>query len=380
MTVPALSGRAPVPAALDISGWIAHWAQWTPGKTALRFEGRCVSYAELARAVQRAAARLAASGVSRGDRVAYLGPNCPELLELLFACARLGAIFVPLNTRMPTAELRVFLAATRPRLVVAETGFRDTALASAGRDGHDRVVTFADTADPEACADGAERVRADPGPDLAAPVLILFTSGTTGPPKGATFTQENMTFNALNVITAFGLTAADEILTAVPMFHSGGLFIHTTPGLCAGATVTIHRQFDPGLLLADVQRHRVTLLACVPAMTLALAAHPDWDRADLSSLRSVLTGSTFVPRGAVEPWQRRGIPVMQGYGSTEACPVATSLPPGSPGELALTAGKPLLYHRVRIVDAAGRDVLNSTFENTAVSTTSLSCEHMPMPT
>ena len=358
MTVPARSGTAPVsePAALDISGWIAHWAQWTPGKTALRFEGRCVSYAELARAVQRAAAWLAASGVSRGDRVAYLGPNCPELLELLFACARTGAIFVPLNTRMPAAELRVFLAATRPRLVVAEAGFRDVALASAGRDGHDLVVTFAGAADPEGCADGAERVRADPSPDPAAPVLILFTSGTTGPPKGATFTQENMTFNALNVITAFGLTAADEILTAVPMFHSGGLFIHTTPGLCAGATVTIHRQFDPGLLLADVQRYRVTLLACVPAMTLALAAHPAWDQTDLSSLRTVVTGSTFVPRGAVEPWQHRGVPIMQGYGSTETCPIVTTLPADSPGEKALTAGKPVLCHRVRIVDAAGTDV------------------------
>jgi fatty-acyl-CoA synthase len=202
---------------------------------------------------------------------------------------------------------------TWPRLVVAEAGFRGVALASAGQDRHDRVVTFAGAADPGTCADGAERVRADPGPDLAAPVLILFTSGTTGPPKAATFTQENMTFNALNVITAFGLTAADEILTAVPMFHSGGLFIHTTPGLCAGATVTIHRQFDPGLLLEDVQRYRVTLLACVPTMTSALAAHPAWDQADLSSLRSVLTGSTFVPRGAVEAWQHRGVPVMQGY-------------------------------------------------------------------
>ncbi|HJY96875.1 MAG TPA: AMP-binding protein [Streptosporangiaceae bacterium] len=358
MTVPALSGAAPIsePAALDISGWIAHWAQWTPGKTALRFEGRCISYAELARAVQRAAAWLGASGVSSGDRVAYLGPNCPELLELLFACARTGAIFVPLNARMPAAELRVFLAATRPRLVVAADGFREVALASAGEDGHDRVVTFAGAAGRKGFADGAERVRADPEADLAAPVLILFTSGTTGRPKGATFTQESMTFNALNVITAFGLTAADEILTAVPMFHSGGLFIHTTPGLCAGATVTIHREFNPGLLLEDVQRYRVTLLACVPAMTFALAAHPAWHQADLSSLRSVLTGSTFVPRAAVEPWQRRGVAVLQGYGSTETCPVVTSLPAGSPGDKALTAGKPVLYHRVRIVDGAGRDV------------------------
>jgi fatty-acyl-CoA synthase len=263
---------------------------------------------------------------------------------------------VPLNARMPAAELRVFLAATRPRLVVAEGGFLDVALASAVEDRHHRVVTFDGAAGQEGFADGDERTWAAPSLDLAAPVLILFTSGTTGRPKGATFTQENMTFNALNVITAFGLTAADEILTAVPMFHSGGLFIHTTPALCAGATVTIHRQFDPGLLLADVHRYRVTLLACVPAMTLALASHPAWDQADLSSLRSVLTGSTVVPRGAVEPWQQKGVPVMQGYGSTETCPIVTSLPADSPREMALTAGKPVLCHQVRIVDAAGKDV------------------------
>ena len=262
---------------------------------------------------------------------------------------------MPLNARMPAAELRVFLAATRPRLVVAEAGFWGRGPGQRGRRPARPGCDVRRPAKRKDFAGGAARVRSDPGPDLAAPVLILFTSGTTGRPKGATFTQENMTFNALNVITAFGLTAADEILTAVPMFHSGGLFIHTTPGLCAGATVTIHRQFDPGLLLEDVQRYRVTLLACVPAMTVALAAHPAWDQADLSSLRSVLTGSTFVPRGAVEPWQQRGVPIMQGYGSTETCPIVTTLPACSPSEMALTAGKPVLDHRVKIVDAAGRD-------------------------
>src|SRR5690348_1673796 len=113
---------------MDISGWIRHWGSWAPSRTALRFEGRSLGYAELEHEVAAVAGRLRAAGVARGDRVAYLGPNCPELLELLFASARLGAIFVPLNSRMPPAELRVFVEATTPRLLVAEEAWRGAAL------------------------------------------------------------------------------------------------------------------------------------------------------------------------------------------------------------------------------------------------------------
>jgi fatty-acyl-CoA synthase len=338
---------------VEISGWIAHWATWTPDKTALRFEGRATSYAELEREVALTAVRLRARGVLPGDRVGYLGPNCPELLQLLFACARLGAIFVPLNARMPPAELRVFVAHTRPRLLIAEQGLHQIALDSVD-DG--RVLTFAVGGELPVPAGGAESMAADPRIDAAAPVLIAFTSGTTGRPKGATFTHENLTYNAFNGMTAFGLTSADEILTAVPMFHVGGLLIHTTPGLCAGATITIHRQFDPGMLLEEVPRLRITVLASVPAMTFALTAHPAWTNADLSSLRCVVTGSTVVPRRAIEPWQRKAVPIVQVYGMTETCPIVTTMAPDSPKQAALTAGKPVLYSQVRIVDESGWDV------------------------
>jgi fatty-acyl-CoA synthase len=338
---------------VDISDWSSHWASMTPDKTALRYEGRSISYAELEGEVAGVAAWLRANGLSAGDRVAYLGPNCPELLEVLFACARLGAVFVPLNVRMPAAELRVFLQVTRPALVVADEGFRQAALDSCGEQGRDRVMTFRAGAGLEVSARGAGPAEAG---TLSAPVLVVFTSGTTGRPKGATFTNENMVFNALNMITAFGLSATDEILTAVPMFHSGGLFIHTTPALCAGATVTIHRDFDPGRLLEDVTRYRVSLLACVPAMTYALIAHSAWERADLASLRWVVTGSTVVPARAIEPWHRKGVPIIQGYGSTETSPIVTTRPPSSPDETAATAGKPGLHQRVRVVDGSGADV------------------------
>jgi fatty-acyl-CoA synthase len=117
---------------VEISSWIAHWASSTPPRTALRFGGRVVSYVELEQAVGSVSGWFADNGVSSGDRVAYLGPNCPELLEALFACARLGAVFVPLNNRMPAAELRVFVDATQPRLLIAEQEFGDIALESAG--------------------------------------------------------------------------------------------------------------------------------------------------------------------------------------------------------------------------------------------------------
>jgi fatty-acyl-CoA synthase len=339
---------------VDLSGWIAHWAGWTPEKAALRFEGDQISYAELEQTVGSVAAWLRGRGVLPGDRVCYLGSSCPELLEVLFACARLGAIFVPLNARMPAAELRIFVEHTQPRLLVAEHGLQQGARDSVGDLGCDRVETFAPGG--ELSGRVRQRVSAASSTDTAAPALILFTSGTTGRPKGATFTHQNIAFNALNVITALGLTAADEILTAVPMFHTGGLFIHTLPGLCVGASNTLHRAFDPRRLLEEVSQRRITLLASVPAMTFALAAHPEWDRADLSSLRYMFTGSTAVTRAAIEPWHAKGVRVGQGYGSTEACPTAIATPPASPPETAFAAGKPTLYTQLRIVDGSGRDV------------------------
>ena len=341
---------------MDISGWIARWGGWTPHKAALRFEGREVSYADLERKVAATAGWLRANGVSRGDRVGYLGPNCPELLELLFACARLGAIFVPFNARMPPAELRVFVAASRPRLLVAERGLRAVALDSCEDVGSEAVKTFRLGDEFARAGAASEWAPGVSGVDAAAPVLILFTSGTTGRPKGATFTHENVAFNALNVVTAFGLTATDEILIAVPMFHAGGLLIYTLPGLCAGATVTVHRYFDAGRLLEEVQRQRITLLPCVPTMTFALAAHPAWKTVDLSSLRCVATGSTVVPKSAIAPWQRKGVSVSQVYGMTETCVIATTMPPGSPPETAFTAGKPVISTEIRLVDPSGRDV------------------------
>ncbi len=305
---------------MDISRWIGHWARWTPEKTALRFEGRTITYAELELRVGRVASWLKRRGTTRGDRIAYLGPNHPAILELLFACARIGAIFVPLNGRMPATELQVFVDFTKPRFVFSCDDVLD---------------------------EGDECVEPRPTA-LDEPVLIAFTSGTTGRPKGATFGNRQLLFNALNAVAAWGLAADDEILTAVPMFHASGIFIHTTPALSVGATVTIHRGFDPRLLLEDIERHRVTRLASAPFMTNALVADAGWDAADLSSLRNVVTGSTVVEARAVEPWLRRGVPICQTYGMTEASPVCATLPPDLKLDAGLTAGRAPLHNELRV--------------------------------
>lgn len=339
---------------MDISGWVTHWASWTPTKTALRFEGVTLSYSEFERRVAHLAGFLVEAGVEPGARVAYLGPNSPQLLELFFACARIGSIFVPLNARMPARELGTFVAHSEPSLLVAEQGFRETALESAPGLAPGGIVTFTPE---EGGSLTASAPRLDPNRDLdpSAPVLIAYTSGTSGVPKGALLTHGALTANALNAVTAFAMTADDEVLAAAPMFHVGGLNITTTPAIFAGATVVVHRRFDPGLALEEIERG-VTLLVAVPAMSFAMIAHPRWTAANVGSLRCLITGSTVVPEKAMRPWFDRGIPVAQVYGSTETCPIATVVPPAEAAHKALTAGKPVMFCQARVVDAGGRDL------------------------
>lgn len=333
---------------MDISAHLAHRASWTPGKTALRFEGQALTYADVEQAVGAGTPWLRRHGVGAGDRVAFLGPNCPELIEMLYACARLGAIFVPLNARMPVAELRAFAEQARPSLLVAEESFHNVATAIAP----ETALTFRLGSDDLV---GTGRAQPDLERDPATPVLIAFTSGTTGRPKGAVFSHQNLVHGALKMITGDGLTADDEVLVASPLFHVAGLLSLALPSLWAGAALTIHRRFDAASVLADLQRLRVTRFLATPVMTQALAAQSHWGTADLSSLRTVYTGSTGIRRPDVEPWWANGVPIVQGYGMTEAPGIAVT-PGGSPPEAVLAGGKPTLFQQVRVVDSSGRDV------------------------
>jgi fatty-acyl-CoA synthase len=188
------------------------------------------------------------------------------------------------------------------------------------------------------------------------PVLLCYTSGATGTPKGVVHTHDSLFWNAVNSAHMHDLTSADRVLTTLPMFHVGGLNILTTPALHAGASVTLHAKFDPGEAIDTIERERITLTVLVPAQLTAMMAHPRWNKADLSSLRAVTTGSTIVSASFVREVNARGLRLIQIYGSTETCPVAAYQRVDSADRKAGSAGLPALHCDLRIVDLDGRDV------------------------
>ena len=354
-----------MPATVDgmtLAGWIDRHAAFTPDKVALVHADGALTYAELADAVARATGMLHDRlGVRLGDRVAWLGQNAPEMLILLFACSRLGAIFLPLNWRLAAPEHAWILEDCRAEALFAGAEFaahagelhagqpslRLVVINGPGDGAEDYATLLADasplTVSPDAA--GAET-----------PVLLCYTSGTTGRPKGALLDQRALLFNALNSLHMHGLGADDRVLTTLPMFHVGGLNIQTLPALYAGATVVLHKLFDPQATLASLAGDGITLAVLVPAQLVALLAMPAWAQADLTGMRCISTGSTLVPQALIEQVHARGLPLIQVYGSTETAPLATYLVAADAMRKAGSCGLPALHCEVRIVDEAGHDV------------------------
>lgn len=341
---------------MDLAHWIERHAAFTPEGVALRFCGRDLTYAAMAQEVRRAAVRLSANGVGPGDVVAYLGQNNPEMLSALFACARLGAMLMPLNWRLTPAEHARVFDLCPPRLLLAEPAFLDHARELLGARAGVRMLLCDGPAaqrgggDPETSAHDAPRPAAG-----ATPVLICHTSGSTGAPKAVVLSQDSLFWNAVNSTHMHDLTSADRVLTTLPMFHVGGLNIQTLPALHAGASVTLHGKFEPGAAIEAIERERITLTVLVPAQLVAMMEHPRWAQADLSSLRMITTGSTIVPESFVRRVQERGLRLIQIYGSTETGPIAAYQRVADAERKAGSAGLPALHCELRVVGEDGRD-------------------------
>jgi fatty-acyl-CoA synthase len=346
---------------MDLSDLIARNADFMPDKIALRFEGRSLSYAQLASRVIAAARALKSRlGVARGDRVAILAANHPDYLVLLYACARLGAMLVPLNWRLAIPEQIFILSDAAVKAVIVEEAFADIAAPLAaglpqahavGLDFSGDNIFLLDVLMAEGGGDGR-----NPHTDFSSPLLIVYTSGTTGRPKGAVLRQEALLWNAVMSQHMHDLTARDHVLTVLPLFHVGGLNIQTTPALQLGASVTLHARFAPGPTLDAIAADRPSLIVLVPTTIQALIEHPGWAETDLSSLRAVTTGSTQVPQALVDAVTARGVPVLQVYGSTETSPIAVYTRLGGDLDRPGSTGLPGLACEARIVDDAGHEV------------------------
>ena len=335
---------------MNLADLIDRNAAFTPDKPALHFQGETWSYAQFARRIAVLAYALHTQfGVRRGDRVAILSLNHPDYLALLYACARLGAMLVPLNWRLAVPELLFILADADVRLLIVGEGF-------------DAIVTAASTrvASLEALHDLPPAGSADSDADWSTALLLVYTAGTTGRPKGAVLTQQALMANAVMSQHMHAMTADDHVLTVLPLFHVGGLNIQTTPALQLGATVTLHARFAPDDTLRAIARDRPTLTVLVPSTIQPLLDHPQWPHTDLSSLHAISTGSTLVPQGLVDAVRARGLPVLQVYGSTETSPIAVYTRLGGDLSRPLSTGLPGLLCEARIVDDVGREVAADT--------------------
>ena len=302
-----------------IDSLVAAHAATTPHRPALTFEGATLSYAALDRAVNAMAGWLAAKGIAAGDRVALYARNHPDSFITLLAVSRLGAVMVPLNWRLSEAELSWQMADAAPALLIHGTEFAAMAAMLAAGSACPRIALGAEL---EAARDGHTLAEADGTGHADAELMIVYTSGTTGRPKGAVLAQPAMIANAVMSHDAYAMTADDVVLNILPLFHVGGLNIQPLPALLCGAHVVIAPAFEPAATLAAIGLHAITQVTVVPTVLAALVAQDSWPTANLDSLRMMAIGSTDVPVPLIQQVHDRGIPVVQVYGATETSPTA----------------------------------------------------------
>ncbi|MFI6705516.1 AMP-binding protein [Nonomuraea sp. NPDC050478] len=323
-------------------------AELSPGATALvdTLSGREFDYATASDRAGRMARHLRDGlGVRPGDRVAVLSGNRVEVIELLIACGRIGALLVPLNWRLSVPELAGILDDCGAAVVLCD----------------DARAEAAERLDAKAVRLGAsyERALADVEPlsgrswnDEHDPWYLLYTSGTTGRPKGVIQTFGMAVANHLNIGTAIGLTSADTTLNVLPTFHTGGINLYTLPTLLAGGAAIVQHEFDPALALR-LLAERGTAFFGVPTMYQLLRDHPDFAAADLSGVRSWACGGAALPVPLLRELAGLGIVVRQGMGMTETGPTLFLIDEAHALSKAGSVGKPQLFAEVKLIDQHG---------------------------
>jgi fatty-acyl-CoA synthase len=342
---------------------LAHHASRTPDKALTVFQGETTTYAEMAERATALAAGLAERGVGRGDVVALLSYNCPEFLETVFAANYLGAVAMPINWRLAGPEVRYILDHSGARALVCDESLRG--LAGEATKGLEATVIracIAPTAPDGWTALAGLRAAAGsvaPVPAAADDIhRLMYTSGTTGRPKGVMLSHANLAWKNMAHLVEFGFTSADLGLACGPLYHVGALDLTTTTLIAAGATVIIHRVFDAAEVVDELERSRVTTVWLAPAMVNAIMALPGVEQRDLSSVRVIINGGEKMPIPLIERIQRTfpSAWFADAYGLTETVSGDTFLDRDSIVSKLGSVGRPCLYLELDVWDKEGRSV------------------------
>jgi len=351
---------------MNIAWWVQRWAELTPDKPALLFEGKTISYGDLCRRADRTSCWLQSIGIEKGDRVAVMLTNCPEFIDLFLACSRLGAIFVPINFRITSSELDYFIKNCRPRLfvhgedfsavvnaLVLESYLPPMMVAVVGKTrSNGRVFDFGE-ASRRFDGKRAFLTRSLGPADPEEPQVIMYTSGTTGKPKGAVLSHRKTFFNCLNADIFFKLHPSDVMLIFLPLFHSGGLFIQAAPIFYKGATIVLHRKFEPLQVYKDIETFQVTKFLGVPTVYRELLKVDPKKIGDISSLRVCAGGGEKLTEDLIKKCDDSGLAFRQVMGQTETSILLWASENDylkKPG----TVGRPVFHAEVSILDDRGK--------------------------
>ena len=344
------------PGNFGVGTWIERRARSAPDRPALITADGVQTYAALAERIRRLAGAFQRMGIGHGDRIAWLGENHPAFLEALFAAGRIGAVLAPVNHYLPADERAAVVADTDPVVVLEHAALPETQFAESVR--HRIAVggTRAGALEYEALIAELTAVDAGTAVDLDDLLFLPHTTGTTGRPKGVMLTHANVTWNVINFLTSAEFRNDDVTIAFAPFFRVGGTGVNVLPVLFMGGTVVVPDDVEPDRMLALIERHRVTVGFAGPGLLEGLATTHRWSSADLSSLRFILTGGAPVPDRLVRAYAERGVPLVQGYGLSEAGPLALLLDAASALKKIGSAGRPPAFVDMQIVDADGRDV------------------------
>ncbi|MCI4667943.1 MAG: o-succinylbenzoate--CoA ligase [Bacteroidia bacterium] len=345
--------------------WASKWANYRAESIALieHETNKKYSYFDLNRAGNYWAKKIKESfGLQKGDRLAILGENSAIQLVLFIAAQKSGIILVPMNWRLNPSEISYLLKDAQPKALVAQSHFMERL-----REKHESKEALAGISYKSTL----EEIEKENGIMLASnhseifeaveinendPIFILYTSGTTGFPKGALYTHKMLFWNSINTALRLDLTSQDITINVMPLFHTGGWNVLLTPFLHRGACTVLMKSFDAQTVLSSLEENKISIFMGVPTMLKMMADQDSFEKADLSSLRYFVVGGEAMPLPLIERYHQKGTPIRQGYGMTEAGPNLTSLSHHDAISKKGSIGMPNFYVQTRIVSPQGMEV------------------------